>query len=88
MSDCQRCGLCCKGIGDMYLREPDYGDCPWLEFDNKGLATCTVERDYGRAEKPRECRDYPFPDIDGGKCHREIAKEARKGQMALFGESS
>ncbi len=73
---CERCGRCCQGIGDMYLGSPEDGDCPWLVFESK-LAVCTVERDCGREEKPWVCRAYPFPDIDNGKCQRQLNEVLR-----------
>lgn len=74
---CKRCGLCCAECGDMYSGTEDTLHCPWLEFEG-GLAVCTIERDCGRAEKPEVCRGYPFEDIDGGKCRREIVEEKER----------
>ena len=70
---CQRCGMCCKGRGDLAYGcdtiESD-ADCPALSFDENGLATCEIY-DCRRSF----CEEYPFPDMDNGMCERE-QKEA------------
>ena len=69
---CQRCGLCCKGRGDLSFQEMDrdWGDCCALRFDD-GLAVCEVEESSGRGGKRDCCKDYPGDEL----CEREL-KEA------------
>ncbi len=60
--------------GDIAAVEgPDSGRCSALEFEND-KAVCRIQKEWGYEEKPDICKRYPFPDIDGGKCHRELAK--------------
>ncbi len=82
MNKCQRCGLCCKGRGDIAYgcdTVAEDTDCPALEFDG-AVAICAIERDCGKSEKPRVCKEYPFADMDNGMCERElnIVKEPEK----------
>ncbi len=75
MSKCQRCGLCCQNCGDIGDdAQTDSGPCSCLSFEN-GLAVCWIQKEWGYGMKPEVCQAYPFPDIDGGKCHRELAQE-------------
>ena len=70
MSNCQRCGMCCKGRGDLaYGCDSVESDCPELSFVD-GLAVCGIQ-DW----KPSVCMEYPFDDMDNGMCERE-QKEA------------
>ena len=74
MSKCRRCGLCCKGRGDIaYGCDTVYSDadCPALRFDGK-VAVCEIHEGNGMFEKPRVCQEYPFPDMDNGMCEREL----------------
>lgn len=68
---CVRCGLCCKDCGDIPGGTSDRGKCPALIMIGE-KATCRIERDDGKENKPELCNDYPFPDIDNGKCAREL----------------
>ncbi|HUS89673.1 MAG TPA: hypothetical protein VMW91_10025 [Desulfosporosinus sp.] len=63
---CKRCGMCCKGRGDLAYgcdSVDSDADCPELSFDENGLATCGIH-DW----KPDVCREYPF---DLEMCERE-----------------
>ena len=61
-----RCGRCCYNGGDMFGHSGiESGKCPYLDYDDKGLAVCLVEHC-----KPKVCRDYPF---DSEPC--ELEKE-------------
>lgn len=72
---CQRCGLCCMNCGDLSGdAQTDFGPCSGLTFEN-GLAVCLIEENSGKEFKPDVCNAYPFPDIDGGKCQRELNLE-------------
>jgi Fe-S-cluster containining protein len=66
---CQRCGLCCQSCGDLYAGTKEHGVCPQFEMKN-GVASCKVYE-----QRPQVCRDYPFADIDNGKCFRELLGE-------------
>jgi Fe-S-cluster containining protein len=57
--------------GDLYAGTSEHGICPQLVIGD-GIATCKVYDD-----RPKVCREYPFADIDGGKCFREL-KEMKK----------
>ena len=75
---CLRCGLCCQDCGDFAGdAQTDSGLCSGLAFEGK-TAVCLIQD-----MKPDVCKAYPFPDMDGGKCQRELA-EAKAGQMGLF----
>ncbi len=72
MPKCQRCGLCCMQCGDLAGdAQTDSGQCSGLFFES-GKAICRVQKEWGYEEKPEVCKQYPFPDIDGGKCAREL----------------
>ncbi len=66
---CKRCGMCCKGRGDMAGVDESLEDCSELSFDSSGLAVCGVHQ-----FKPSICQDYPFPDMDNGMCERQQKK--------------
>lgn len=66
--ECQRCGLCCRGRGDMTDFESDIiGDCPHLSFE-AGLASCDL---HDSGCKPDVCCEYPW----GGLCEREVLEQ-------------
>lgn len=69
MSECERCGECCKHCGDLaYGEGSDQGVCPALKYDGE-IAICECQD-----MKPDVCEAYPFPDMDGGKCMRQLKK--------------
>ncbi len=49
----------------------DWGHCSALKFEGK-KAICEIEQNRGHEAKPDVCQQYPFPDIDNGKCQREL----------------
>ena len=63
----------------------DEGDglpCEMLIVEN-GIATCKIERDYGRAAKPAICRDYP-PDYPEESCQQQ--EKRWRGQGICYQE--
>ncbi len=75
---CQRCGLCCKGRGDLSFQEldRDWGDCCALRFDG-GLAVCEVEEYGGRSNKRECCKEYPEDEW----CERELKEKGLWGKF-------
>lgn len=63
---CLRCGRCCYNGGDMYtLEPPESGKCPYISYDENGLAVCDMQHD-----KPTVCREYPW---EGELCELQKA---------------
>jgi Fe-S-cluster containining protein len=74
---CQRCGICCKGRGDLWGdedrwpngTEPD--DCTCLDFKD-GKAVCAVYDD-----RRYFCEDYPWDEW----CERELREKGLWGEF-------
>ena len=68
---CQRCGICCKGRGDLGYDFDDAGgeyepdDCTALVFDGE-IAVCRMQE-----EKRDCCKEYPCDEW----CERELKEK-------------